>query len=148
MFDLTTVTVILIILLLACGWYNRRQNEGFNLDQIKKEVRLGYQWSNPNIQYTVNPVPYLLDFLKGRSYYPATLPRRPDAIINPVIEAILRVDSVENTGNLPNLYDPPYAGPNLGVYRAYRYPHNDLHFTPWQLEISDPTKGYGVEQGN
>jgi hypothetical protein len=86
--------------------------------------------------------------LKGRAYYPATLPRRPDAIINPMREPILRVASVDNQGNLPNIYDPPYSGPNVGIYRAYRYPHNDLLYNPWQLEVSDPTIGYGVQQGN
>ena len=148
MFKLTTIAVILVALLFVCWCYNRKRIEGFDLDQIKKEVRLGYQISNPQIQYSVNPIPYLLDFLKGRAYYPATLPRRPDAIINPMREPILRVASVENQGNLPNMWDPPYAGPNLGTYRAYRYPHNDLLYNPWQLEISSPTIGYGTQQGN
>ncbi len=75
--------------------------EGFNLDDIKNELRAAYQIDNPQIQYSVNPVPYLLDLLKARNYYPQTLPRRPDSIINPMRESILRYDSTYNTGNLP-----------------------------------------------
>jgi len=144
MFKLT-IAVIIVILLFVCWCYNRKRTEGFDLDQIKKEVRLGYQISNPQIQYQVNPIPYLLTFLDGRSYYPATLPRRPDAIVNPMREPILRVASVENQGNLASIYTPPYAGANLGTYRAYRYPHNNLLHKPWQLEISSPYNDYGSQ---
>jgi len=142
-----SVAAVLVALLFICWWYDRKRTEGFDLDQIKKEIRLGYQISNPNVQYQVNPIPYLLDFLKGRSYYPSTLPRRPTSIINPMREPILRVASVENSGNLPSIYSPPYAGPNLGTYRAYRYPHNDLLYKPWQLSISSPYNDYGSQQG-
>lgn len=139
--------IVIIIILFFFNTYGKK--ESFDLDTIKKEVNIAYQTDNPQIQYSVNPVPYLIDFLRARSYYPGTLPRRPDSIINPIREPILRVTSVENTGNLPNLYDPPYTGPEInGVYRSYRYPHNDLHYPPWGMSIGPPYMDYNNIQGN
>ena len=143
------IPIIIILLIILVYYKTYQQQEGFNLDTIKKEIKIGYQTDNPQIQYSINPVPYLIDFLRARSYYPSTLPRRPDSIINPMREPILRVDSVENTGNLPSIYDPPYAGPEInGVYRSYRYPHNDLLYTPWSLEVNAPYLDYGSQQSN
>ncbi len=78
-------------------------SEGFDLDTIKREVNIANQTGNEQIAYTVNSVPYLLDYLRGRSYYPSTISRRPDSIINPMRESILR-GVLESTGNLPSLY--------------------------------------------
>ena len=139
-----SIIVLLFFITLMSG-----KRENFNLDTIKREVKIAYQTSNPQIQYSVNPVPYLIDFLQARSYYPNTLPRRPDSIVNPMKEGILRADSVENTGNLPSMYTPPYSGPEIsGVYRAYRYPHNDLHYPPWGMSIGPPYLDYNNQQGN
>ena len=160
---LLIVAIIFVIYTIQTR-YTTNYIERFNLDTIKKEVKIGYQEDNPQIQYTVNPVPYLLDFLRGRAYYPATFPRRPDSIINPMREPLLRVALIENQGNMPNYYTPHYVGPNVDgsfegskdtnltksnyVYRAYRYPHNDMLYKPWQLETSAPYLDYGSQQGD
>jgi len=140
---LIAAVIALIITLLVGWWYIRRISrectEGFDLDQIKKEVDIAYQTDNPQVQYSVNPIPSLLNFIKGRSYYPNTLPRRPDALIRPITERVVLHDATYNKGNMGTVSNPPYSGPNTsGIYRSYRYPHNDLLYKPWQLSIDAP----------
>ena len=75
-----SIIVILIILILICWFTRKLYSEDFRSD-------------NPNINYTVNPIPNVIDTVGGTSFYPKYDKIRSSSLIDPITEEKL-VDQI------------------------------------------------------
>jgi hypothetical protein len=131
------IPFVIIVIIVFYFYYVKSKEEGFNLTDMKNELRRSYSLNNPQVQYTVNPVPDMIRTVNGESYYPILPARRPDAIINPINEPLLRNVIINNINNIAKLSttnskgervlnNRPYLGGNNKKIQAYAYPHSDL----------------------
>lgn len=133
------IIIIIIIFLFNLAMHLPKyllKTEGYSLDAAKDEVRAAYAIDNPNIQYTVDPVPDMIRTINGESYYPVLPARRPNAIVNPITEPYLRNVMINNINNIGMntafkdgemvMNNHPYQGGNNTKLQAYAYPHSDL----------------------
>ena len=129
------IAYLLLAAIILILFYYR--NEGFSVSDMKDELRRSYSLNNPSVQYTVNPVPDMIRTVDGDSYYPTLPARRPDSIINPINEPLLRNVIINNLNNIAmmdttnekgervmNIH--PYLGGDNSKIQAYAYPHSDL----------------------
>ncbi len=149
------IIYVLIIIMVMVILY-RCKKEGFNVSDMKDELRRSYSLNNPSVQYTVNPIPDTIRTVDGDSYYPILPARRPDAIINPINEPLLRDVIINNLNNIAMMSttnedgervmnNHPYLGGNNSKIQAYAYPHSDLptsqtYITGDPLYVVNPDK--------
>lgn len=118
-------------------YFIKGRYERFDVTDMKNELRRSYALNNPQVQYTVNPIPDMIRTVNGDSFYPILPARRPDAIINPITEPLLRNVIINNLNNIAMmsttnpqgervLNNHPYLGGDNSKTQAYAYPHSDL----------------------
>ena len=127
-----SIIIILLLLLLLC-WFSPinisdwiRSTETFSGKDHPLNIALSdlkMTQNNPEVQYTVNPIPDMIDKLGSTKWYPQTNPRRVDSIMDPMNESKLYDDLIYNRGNMFT----------VDILPVKSDPHSSIPRYPWSL---------------